>query len=49
MAGASSASGCMTVLTDAVWSYETPYPESQPVQGLVSFWGDDVVVSVTSV
>ncbi|MCW2984271.1 MAG: hypothetical protein JWR63_1841 [Conexibacter sp.] len=38
-----------TVLTDAVWSYETPYPESQPVQGLVSFWGDDVVVSVTSV
>jgi uncharacterized protein (DUF427 family) len=38
-----------TVLPDAAWSYETPFPESGPVAGLVSFWGDDVDVSVASV
>ena len=37
-----------TVLEDAVWSYETPYPESEPAKGYVSFWGDDVEVSATS-
>jgi uncharacterized protein (DUF427 family) len=37
-----------TVLTDAAWSYETPYPECTPVLGLVSFWGDDVEISVSS-
>jgi uncharacterized protein (DUF427 family) len=38
-----------TVLHDAAWSYETPYPESAPVLGLLSFWGDEVDVLVTSV
>jgi uncharacterized protein (DUF427 family) len=38
-----------TRLEDAAWSYEEPFPESAPVAGLVSFWGDDVVVSVRSV
>lgn len=37
------------VLSDAAWSYEAPFPESTPIAGLVSFWGDDVEVSVTSV
>ncbi|MCW2994991.1 MAG: hypothetical protein JWQ18_2486 [Conexibacter sp.] len=37
-----------TILTDAAWSYETPYPECTPVLGLVSFWGDEVEISVTS-
>jgi uncharacterized protein (DUF427 family) len=34
-----------TVLADGAWSYEEPYPESEPVRGLVSFWGDDVEVT----
>jgi uncharacterized protein (DUF427 family) len=38
-----------TELPDAAWSYEQPFPECSPVAGLVSFWGDDVEVSVTSV
>jgi uncharacterized protein (DUF427 family) len=29
-----------TRLEDAAWSYEEPYPESERVRGLVSFWGD---------
>jgi uncharacterized protein (DUF427 family) len=29
-----------TRLEDAAWSYEDPYPESERVRGLVSFWGD---------
>jgi uncharacterized protein (DUF427 family) len=29
-----------TRLEDAAWSYEDPFPESEPVRGLVSFWGD---------
>jgi uncharacterized protein (DUF427 family) len=37
-----------TRLDDAAWSYEAPFPESAPVQGLVSFWGDEVEISVTS-
>jgi uncharacterized protein (DUF427 family) len=36
-------------LPDAAWSYEAPFPESAPVAGLVSFWGDDVEVSATTV
>jgi uncharacterized protein (DUF427 family) len=36
-------------LADAAWSYEEPYPECAPIAGLVSFWGDDVEVSVTPV
>jgi uncharacterized protein (DUF427 family) len=38
-----------TELPDAAWSYEAPFPESAPVAGLVSFWGDDVEVSATTV
>jgi uncharacterized protein (DUF427 family) len=38
-----------TELVDAVWSYEAPFPEAVPATGYVSFWGDDVEVSVTSV
>jgi uncharacterized protein (DUF427 family) len=38
-----------TVLPDAAWSYEEPFPESAPIAGLVSFWGDDVEVSARSV
>jgi uncharacterized protein (DUF427 family) len=37
-----------TTLPDAAWSYETPYAESQAVLGYLSFWGDDVDVSVAS-
>jgi uncharacterized protein (DUF427 family) len=37
-----------TALPDAAWSYETPFPESQPVLGYLSFWGDDVDVSATT-
>ena len=37
-----------TELADAAWSYEDPFPESAPVAGLVSFWGDDVEVCATS-
>jgi uncharacterized protein (DUF427 family) len=33
---------------DLAWSYETPLRESEPVRGLVSFWGDDVVVEVAN-
>jgi uncharacterized protein (DUF427 family) len=29
-----------TRLEDAAWSYEDPYPESERVRGLVSFWRD---------
>jgi uncharacterized protein (DUF427 family) len=35
-------------LADAAWSYEDPYAESAAIAGLVSFWGDDVEISVTS-
>jgi uncharacterized protein (DUF427 family) len=38
-----------TPLPDALWSYETPFPECGPITGYVSFWGDDVEVSVASV
>jgi uncharacterized protein (DUF427 family) len=33
-------------IEDLAWSYEDPLPESEPVRGLVSFWGDDVQVEV---
>jgi uncharacterized protein (DUF427 family) len=35
-------------LADAAWSYEQPFPEGSPIAGLVSFWGEEVEVSVTS-
>jgi uncharacterized protein (DUF427 family) len=37
-----------TELPDAAWSYEEPVTECAPIAGLVSFWGDDVEVAVTS-
>jgi uncharacterized protein (DUF427 family) len=37
-----------TVLSDGAWSYEEPFPESLPVAGLVSFWGDEVEVSTAA-
>lgn len=38
-----------SVLPDAAWSYETPYAESAPVLGLLSFSGDGIELSVRSV
>jgi uncharacterized protein (DUF427 family) len=38
-----------TPLVDAAWTYETPYPESGPILGYLSFWGDGVEISVASV
>jgi uncharacterized protein (DUF427 family) len=35
-------------LPDAVWTYEAPFTECAPIAGYVSFWGDEVEVSVTS-
>jgi uncharacterized protein (DUF427 family) len=37
-----------TQLADAAWSYEEPFAECSPVAGHVSFWGDDVEISVTA-
>jgi uncharacterized protein (DUF427 family) len=37
-----------TLVPDAAWSYEDPLPESTPITGYVSFWGDDVEISATS-
>jgi uncharacterized protein (DUF427 family) len=37
-----------TALPDAAWSYETPYPESAPILGYLSFWGDDVEISAAA-
>jgi uncharacterized protein (DUF427 family) len=37
-----------TELPDAAWSYEDPFAECAPIAGLVSFWGDDVEIAVTS-
>jgi uncharacterized protein (DUF427 family) len=37
-----------TVLPDAAWSYEAPFPEAAPATGYVSFWGDDVEISSAS-
>jgi uncharacterized protein (DUF427 family) len=34
-----------SLLLDAVWSYEAPFPETAPAAGYVSFWGDDVEVA----
>jgi uncharacterized protein (DUF427 family) len=35
-----------TALTDAVWSYQEPYPESSGISGLVSFLHEDLTILV---
>jgi uncharacterized protein (DUF427 family) len=34
------------VVPDIVWSYPTPFPESQPIMGMVCFYSEKVDVFV---